>query len=512
MLSLPAHRRIVPAAAAAGLVAALLAAPAPAAIPDRTSTTTLTLPAALEPNRGNWCTWGFCSLTPRLYHHPLADGRTLVGWTDSALNGHVSVVSGSAITATFDFPARPVRGLVGHDDGSFAVLLLERSGTTTIDDDATWLSRRNAAGVEQWSVRVTSASNASNDVGDSRLGYGGGVYGAYLSVHGISGSTAGHEGDEYRRVSDAGATLTGGWTWGLSHSMAQLIDWHPGTSSLLTAGTSDCYPGKGLYAGRTRLLWAADGDCAGRAQVMLGQMAAAANQRWLVAFNAIERAGFPAKGVGLASFAPTGSAAITWLTNTTGADERDPVLARIGAGLGSNRFLVGWRLLSNGEYRLAVVDSTGALIEGPTVVSPAVKWGYRDDSFRTRPDGSVSWVRGDAGSTTLRLHRYVEATVAVPTADGGAALEVLPAFPNPLSGGSTRVRFRLEEGGPVTVRVLDAAGRLVKELLHGWQPPGLHEATWDGRDVAGTAVAPGVYFWALESAGTTATRKLAVTR
>ena len=38
-------------------------------------------------------------------------------------------------------------------------------------------------------------------------------------------------------------------------------------------------------------------------------------------------------------------------------------------------------------------------------------WGNRDDSFRGGADESVAWLEGSAGSTTLRLYRYVDAAV-----------------------------------------------------------------------------------------------------
>ena len=499
-----------------GVVLVLAPRARAATIPERITTTTLMLPANLEPNRFNWCTWGSCNLSPRLYHAPLADGRTLVGWTDASLTGHVSVVNGASITTTFNFAGRPVRGLVGHDDGSFAVLLWDRGGSAA-EDDIMWLSRRSATGAEQWAVRVTSASSIPSEaggtpVGDSRLAHGGGVYGAYLSVHGISGSTAGHEGEEYRRITDSGAAAGGGWTWGLSHSMAQLIAWHPQSAALGVVGSSDCYPGKGLYANKSRLLWTSDGNCGGLVQAQLGQMAAATNHRWLVAFNAIDRPGFPARGIGLARYGPSGTPVIAWLTNTTGTEERDPVIGRIGTALGSNRFLVGWRMQTSGEFRLAVVDTLGMLREGPVAVSPGVRWGNRDDSFRTRADGSVSWVRGTAGSNALSLHRYAEATVDVGPSPAASGFEVQQAFPNPLRDGAARIRFRMDAARHVTVRIVDGAGRLVQELRRGWLPAGSHEVAWNGRDRGGAPVAPGVYFCAIETPGFKTTRKLAVTR
>ena len=97
-------------------------------IESRISVLTLTLPQSLEANSSSWCTWTHCSIGPRLYLAPRSDGSFLVGWTDNFGNGHVSTVSGSSIAATHDFSGNRVRGLVAHNDGTYAVLL--KNGAT----------------------------------------------------------------------------------------------------------------------------------------------------------------------------------------------------------------------------------------------------------------------------------------------------------------------------------------------------------------------------------------------
>ena len=87
----------------------LFATPARALLRERVTTTTLTLPATLEPSVSSFHLWTQHTLGPRLYHEPLADGRTMVGWTDASMNGHVSIVSTTVQTA-FNFPAEAVRG------------------------------------------------------------------------------------------------------------------------------------------------------------------------------------------------------------------------------------------------------------------------------------------------------------------------------------------------------------------------------------------------------------------
>jgi hypothetical protein len=276
---------------------------------------------------------------------------------------------------------------------------------------------------------------------------------------------------------------------------------------------SDCYPSKALLLDGNTSLFAADADCAGKVSVQLGQMAAAAGSQWLVAMDAIDRPGFPGRGVGVVRIRPGGTPRLVWLTNTDGSNERDPVIARIGTNAGSNRFLVGWRLLGDASYRVEVIDSNAVVRDGPEIVSPGVTWGARDDSYRTRPDGSISWVQGDAGSRTLRLHRYSESgNVAVEGHPPSTALAMLPPYPNPIRGGHGTFRFRIDRLGHVVLRIHDGAGRQVRELLDGERAPGMHEVVWDGHAAGGEPVRAGVYFATIESGSARSTIRFLLLR
>ena len=68
----------------------------------------------------------------------------------------------------------------------------------------------------------------------------------------------------------------------------------------------------------------------------------------------------------------------------------------------------------------------------------------------------------------------------------------LMGYPNPFNP-RTNVGFTLAREEVVTVRVYDAAGRLVRNLLNEVRPAGEQSVMWDGVDDAGTAVGSGVY-------------------
>ncbi len=83
--------------------------------------------------------------------------------------------------------------------------------------------------------------------------------------------------------------------------------------------------------------------------------------------------------------------------------------------------------------------------------------------------------------------------------DAPAAFALHGAAPNPFNP-STVIAFDLPRAEAVTLRVYDAAGRLVRTLLAG--EPGLagaNRVTWNGRDDGGRQAASGVYLYRLQT-------------
>ena len=361
---------------------------------------TVTLPHPLAATAHSRCTWSGCFLSPRLYHEPLADGRTLVGWTDSSGDGHISIISSAAIERTFDYQAQSVRGLVAHGDGNFAVLLWRS------DPSVMYLSKRDRNGNAIWTTNLNSTMAVADfGLGDSRLVYGNGLYAAYFTVGGVADPLTGHYGDQLTYVGDNGSIQPGGWIWGCSHSMAQLVGYHPGLNQFMPVCSSDCLPSKGIVADYNQI-YEADGDCRGRVSAQLGQIALG-EVSWKLAFNAWGTSCCAGHGIALATIDKNYQSSITWLTHTDGAYEEDPVIARLGSGVQAERYVVGWTTVNDDVYWLAVIDGEGNFLAGPEeVTSAGVRWGNRDESFRTRPDGSVSWVQGEPTDTALRLFRF----------------------------------------------------------------------------------------------------------
>ena len=80
-------------------------------------------------------------------------------------------------------------------------------------------------------------------------------------------------------------------------------------------------------------------------------------------------------------------------------------------------------------------------------------------------------------------------------------------FPNPFNP-STHIRFSLPKEALVRVHVLDASGRVIRELVRERKSPGTYLVRWDGRGEDGVVVTSGVYFYRFESPAYNRTMKM----
>jgi len=81
------------------------------------------------------------------------------------------------------------------------------------------------------------------------------------------------------------------------------------------------------------------------------------------------------------------------------------------------------------------------------------------------------------------------------------------ARPNPFNP-QTAITYALPEAGPMTLRIYDVDGRIIRTLVDGWSSAGPSSVPWNGRDDRGAQVASGVYFARLQAAGRAQTARL----
>jgi hypothetical protein len=86
-----------------------------------------------------------------------------------------------------------------------------------------------------------------------------------------------------------------------------------------------------------------------------------------------------------------------------------------------------------------------------------------------------------------------------------------PSAPNPTSS-SSAIAYTLPRSERVDLSVYDLTGRLVAKLAGGEQAQGYHVARWDGTDLGGRRVAPGVYTYRLSTPSLNEQRNLVIVR
>ncbi len=84
-------------------------------------------------------------------------------------------------------------------------------------------------------------------------------------------------------------------------------------------------------------------------------------------------------------------------------------------------------------------------------------------------------------------------------------------YPNPFNPVTT-IGFGLKESGHVSLRIYDAAGRLVTTLVDESRSAGRYSTEWNGKSADGSSAASGVYFYRLISKEFEETRKMILLR
>jgi flagellar hook assembly protein FlgD len=85
------------------------------------------------------------------------------------------------------------------------------------------------------------------------------------------------------------------------------------------------------------------------------------------------------------------------------------------------------------------------------------------------------------------------------------------ASPNPFYT-ETVIRYAIPVKSEASLRVYDLSGRLIATLVDREVESGMHVASWNGRDAAGSIVPAGVYLYRLAAGDYVAARKLILLR
>jgi len=92
-----------------------------------------------------------------------------------------------------------------------------------------------------------------------------------------------------------------------------------------------------------------------------------------------------------------------------------------------------------------------------------------------------------------------------------AAVVLRQNTPNPFNP-TTHIEFELAAAADARLEIFDARGRLVRMLLAGMQPAGVHRVIWNGLDERGAPAASGAYYYRLQTPRGASTRRMTLVR
>ena len=114
------------------------------------------------------------------------------------------------------------------------------------------------------------------------------------------------------------------------------------------------------------------------------------------------------------------------------------------------------------------------------------------------------------GEEEAHIQRWGANATPVENKPGPRRLALHANVPNPFNP-STTISFDVPDGAPmVSLRIYDAAGRLVRTLVQSKLSAGQHQVQWQGRDDSGHSVASGVYHLRMEAGEFKSSRKMAL--
>jgi len=104
----------------------------------------------------------------------------------------------------------------------------------------------------------------------------------------------------------------------------------------------------------------------------------------------------------------------------------------------------------------------------------------------------------------LLLFIFIAATPVFAQTDGG--LGVTDAMRVADTG--LTIEFSMPLAAGVSFRVYNVLGQVVKTLVNGTLPPGIHRVSWDATDQSGASVSSGLYIYRMETESFQATKTL----
>ncbi len=160
------------------------------------------------------------------------------------------------------------------------------------------------------------------------------------------------------------------------------------------------------------------------------------------------------------------------------------------------------------DFRFLVSFGPTSLAAGETVTFPvAIVQAPEIADFENNLDDAKEFFTEELGGALLQKQPLAPQTLAASTSQLPQRFHLYQNFPNPFNP-ETQIQFDLANASHVALRVYNALGQLVRNLVDSGHPAGTFSVTWDGRDDTGQQLPSGIYFYRLKTRDFQAQRKL----
>lgn len=164
----------------------------------------------------------------------------------------------------------------------------------------------------------------------------------------------------------------------------------------------------------------------------------------------------------------------------------------------------------------------------PTAIGPEVSQlalAFRDTTGNFDTTGVRTVIRdGTLGIVKAEVEHFSDVVMTsekllgdTPTEVVGQEANIASDFvlhqnsPNPFNP-STTISYELPARAPVSLKIYDITGRLVRTLVQEEQPANRNTVSWDATDNSGRNVASGIYFYRLRAGDLVQTRRMVLLR
>jgi hypothetical protein len=185
-------------------------------------------------------------------------------------------------------------------------------------------------------------------------------------------------------------------------------------------------------------------------------------------------------------------------------------LQAFSAGLRGDAVEIAWSLATGSDtkgfavMRKPVAIGEYEMLPGAIEREGDLSFKYRDQSVEPGESYRYCVAALEGGSQSILFETEA---IAVPKRE----LALMQNHPNPFNP-TTTIEYELPESGAVSLTIYDVAGRRIAQLVNARQEQGSHAAQWTGRDQNGSPVASGMYFYKLDFAKQSITRKMVFLR